>query len=396
MTVSHWRRSASPARIDCDAVVIGAGITGVSAALAMERRGLSAHIVERHTLASGASSRNAGFLMRGCADHYSEACRMHGRELAKWLWRLTEENLASLRALGADKLPSFRNVPSCLLALEISQEADLLRSCVQMEADGFEARWINSGVDRLWATGRIRGALVNPHDASVNSWELMTMLAGRLRRPIHENAEVFAIEQVRGSSTVRVCTADAELHAPHVLVCTNAYVPLLLPDFERFVTPRRGQMLALRFPDDSVRLDASYYFNHGSEYVRQTPDGTIVFGGCRTYHADREVGYEDRITPWVQADIERWANDLLGGGWQATSRWAGTMGFSRDGLPIVAAAPSFASGRVWFCGGFTGHGMSMGHKTAELAVAAMLDGAEHPFTLERFKRLRPRAAFAGR
>ena len=30
------------------------------------------------------------------------------------------------------------------------------------------------------------------------------------------------------------------------------------------------------------------------------------------------------------------------------------------------------------------------------AVAAMLDGVEQPFTLERFKRLRPRAAFAGR
>ena len=141
MTVSHWRRSASPARIDCDAVVVGAGITGVSAALAMERRGLDVRIVERHTLATGASARNAGFLMRGCADHYSEACRIHGRELSKWLWRLTEENLASLRALGADQLPSFRSVPSCLLAMEISQEADLLRSCVQMEADGFEARF---------------------------------------------------------------------------------------------------------------------------------------------------------------------------------------------------------------------------------------------------------------
>lgn len=396
MTVSHWRRSVPPARIDCDVVVVGGGITGVSAALAFERRGLDVHVVERHTLAAGASSRNAGFLMRGCADHYSEACRLHGRDQAKWLWRLTEDNLTSLRALGVDKLPSYRNVPSYLLAMEISQEADLLRSCVQMEADGFEAPWVNSGTDRLWATGRIRGALVNPHDASVNPWELMTLLASRLRRPIHENAEVFAIDELEGPSGVRVRTADADLIAPHVLVCTNAYAPLLMPEFERYVMPRRGQMIALRFADSPVRLDASYYFNYGSEYVRQTPDGTIVFGGCRTYHADREVGYEDRVTPWVQADIERWATDLLGAGYEVTARWAGIMGFSRDGLPIVAPSPGFPSGRVWFCGGFTGHGMSMGHKTAELAVEAMLDGAEHPFGLDRFKRSRPRAAFASR
>jgi hypothetical protein len=57
------------------------------------------------------------------------------------------------------------------------------------------------------------------------------------------------------------------------------------------------------------------------------------------------------------------------------------MGFSVTGLPVVkrvgteleAAAP------VWFCGGFTGHGMSMAYETTRIAVGVMLDGAENPF-----------------
>ncbi len=380
MTISHWRRTSTPTRIDCDAVVIGAGIAGVSAALEFQRRGLSVRILERFTLASGASSRNAGFLMRGCADHYAEASRLYGRDRARDLWKFTEDNLAALRAEGAPNLPSFRNISSKLLALDQAQHDELHCSATMLRDDGFDVGWEVTGDDTIWKSGRVRGALVNPGDASVNPWELMQLLAGKLGHPIDQNQEVFAIEPRETAVCVR--TADHDYHAPRILVCTNAYAPLLFPSLDHLITPRRGQMLALRFPHSrAVRLDASYYFNHGSEYVRQTPpppngDGTIVFGGCRTYHADREVGYEDRTTPWVQDDIEKWVTELLGSGYEITARWAGTMGFSQDGLPIVGPVPEIdqARKRIWFCGGFTGHGMSSGFLTAKSAACAMVEG----------------------
>lgn len=377
MTVSHWRRSPAPSRVMCDAVVVGAGIAGISAALAFQRRGLSVRVIERHTLGSGASCRNAGFLMRGSADHYAAAAELYGRDRARRLWRFNEENLAALRAEGAESLASFRNVPSKLLALDPAQEAELKWSAEMLRTDGFNAAWESEGDDAVWRSGRVIGALVNPDDASVNSWELMRLLASRLAKPVDENHEVFAVEPE--GSAVRVRTPDHDFLAPRVLVCTNAYGPLLFPSLEGAVTPRRGQMIAVRFPPGrGVRLGASYYFNHGSEYTRQTPDGTIVFGGCRTYHAEREVGYEDRTTPWVQGAIEQWVRDLLGDGYEVTARWAGTMGFTSDGLPIVGPVPGVdpERKRVWFCGGFTGHGMSVGWLTARGAAEAMMDGRE--------------------
>lgn len=380
MTVSHWRRSPTPARVECDALVIGAGIAGVSAALAFQRRGLSVRVLERHTLGWGASGRNAGFLMRGNADHYAAACELYGRERARRLWRFSEENLAALRAEGIESLASYRRVPSKLLALDGPQREELKRSADLLAADGFAVGWEESGGDAVWRSGRILGALVNPDDASVNPWELMRLLAERLAEPVDENQEVLAVEA--DDAAVRVRTADHEFRASRVLVCTNAYGPLLFPALESLVTPRRGQMIALRYPEArGVRLDASYYFNHGSEYTRQTPDGTIVFGGCRTYHAEREVGYEDLTTPWVQESIERWAVDMMGDGFEVTARWAGTMGFTPDGQPIVGPIPGIDEPRrrVWFCGGFTGHGMSIGHLTARRAAEAMLDGTDSPF-----------------
>lgn len=368
-------------------------------------------VLERHALASGASSRNAGFLMRGAACHYAEAIDLYGRQSARDLWRFTEANLEGLRQEGCESLASYRRVPSMLLALKgggsneawepdvayaQANRAGLERSLSLMREDGLEVGWLTPGTaeapsDSAWKSGRIACALVNPGDGSVNSYELMKLLAGKLgvhpalgtkvSSPILENQEVFAIEP--GGTKTLVRSADFTIRCERVLVATNAYVSLLLPQFENLVTPRRGQMLSLA--PNGRTLGASYYANDGSEYFRQATDGTIVVGGCRTYFAEKEVGFEDRTTTHVQNALESFARTMLGyrkdETLPITSRWAGTMGFSPDGLPLIG--PIAPSSSIWFCGGFTGHGMSMGYKAAHEAVDAMLNGREPLFPLSR-------------
>ena len=392
MTVSYWRRHADkPTKIEADLCVIGAGVAGVSAALEGEARGLKVVLLERHALASGASSRNAGFLMRGCADHYADAIRVYGHERARSLWAWTEDNLRLLRTLGIESLASYRRVPSALLALNAAQEAELHESSVLLARDGFRVGWKTAAEvpesqrDLAWAGGRIRAALYNPEDASVNPVELMRMLARGLKSPIHDHQEVFGID-ASSDRAVEVLTGNMRVQAARVLVCTNAYAGLLSAELGRLVTPRRGQMMALSIP--GARLDASYYANHGSEYFRQTSEGQVVLGGCRTYFAEHETGYEDRTTERVQSALERFAGEVLGldkrRDWTITARWSGTMGFSPDGLPLVGPVRDLdARGRVHFCGGFTGHGMSLGAKTARHAVERMLEGGESLFGMER-------------
>ncbi len=398
MTVSHWRRSTRPRDIEREVVVIGAGVCGVSAALHLQRRGVPCAVLERYTVGSGASQRNAGFLMRGAADNYAAAVGEFGRERARLAWRWTEENLAGLRAEGIERLVSYRAVPSCLLALTGEELGDLRASRAMMQEDGFEVGWVERGEDSIWrsAEARALGGLLNPVDASVNPHELMAMLAGGLSEPVIENQEACEITSEGGRVVVR--TSDAQVRCRNVLVCTNAYGPLLLPRLAGLVLPRRGQMAAVNAP--GARLDCSYYVNHGSEYLRQTPDGTIVVGGCRTYHAEREVGYDDTTTDYVQRDIERFARRMLGTDFEITARWAGTMGFTPDGLPLIGPVAAgdgggWPEGSVWFCGGFTGHGMSMAHRTSRAAVEAMLDGAPNPLPLSRFPIARPDAGAGG-
>lgn len=390
MTISHWRRSHALGTVRGDAIVVGAGICGLSAALHLERRGLVVHVVERGTIGCGASSRNAGFLMRGAAESYARAAEIHGRDTARLLWRWTEENLAGLRAEGVESLPSTRRVPSCLLAMDEAERDELARSRDMLREDGFEVGWLDPGRcgDSIWAgTGERRplAGLLNPADAACNPVEVLTHLAHRLSRPVWEGQETIAIEPGEGARDLEVRTTDGRFVAPRVLVCVNAYAGLLLPSLTPLVHPKRGQMLAFR--DESIRLDYSYYARFGYDYVRRAADGAIVIGGCRDRFVDTEVGLEDRTTDEVQAEIERLAKRLLGVRLDCASilqRWAGTMAMTADGLPIIAPVHGpWLSGSVWFCGAFNGHGMSMAHRAARAAVDAMMGDDRSLFGLDR-------------
>ena len=189
MTVSHWRvqhsgmtgGSGLPSRADL--VVLGGGVAGVSAALEAERRGMETLVLERRRVAWEASGRNAGFLMRGMAESYAVAVEQYGRERAKHAWRISEENLRSLVALGVDGLRSFQRIPSVIVATSEDEREKLRESLRLLREDGFDALWLDDGADALWESGIGLGGLVNPHDGAVNPVEMMRFLAGKLRSP---------------------------------------------------------------------------------------------------------------------------------------------------------------------------------------------------------------------
>ncbi len=394
MSVSYWRRGAGVTEPAADVVVIGAGICGVSAALALERRGLSVIVLEKGSLACGASGRNAGFLMRGCAENYAAACETYGRDRAARLWRFTEQNLEALRAEGADTLPGVQRIPSCLLAMEETEAGELARSAAMLREDGFDVGWVDpvsAPRDLVWNHARALCGLINPNDGAANSVQLLRFLASKLRTPIWEGRSVLDIRE--SSVGVTIETQAERVHAARAIVCVNSYLSRLMPAHADLVRPVRGQMLALRPRAPHPGLAMSYYANHGYEYFRQTVDGTIVLGGGRKQHAADEVGYEDTTTDPVQSFLEAFARDTFAVEFDVIARWSGVMGFSADGLPLMG--PVSEPGNVWFCGGFTGHGMSMGFLAAQQCVSAMLDRVPVEFPLPPAHQKHPTSRRAG-
>ncbi len=377
MSVSHWRRVKQPLEAPrCHTVVIGSGITGLSAAYELAKREQHVHILERHTLGWGASSRNAGFLMRGVAESYAHVAERFGRETARLVWQWSQDNLALLGSrYQIETLGSYQARPSAIVAMSPAEAEELQTSAELMSTDGFECEIQTMGSDTIWWNLMPELALINPHDAAINPWEMVQRMRETLlerysdRVTITENAEVTDI------ADGAVYTAEAMYPCERVLVCTNAWAHELLPRLGSLVTPNRGQMMAINAPD--ITLGASYYLNRGSEYIRQTLDGTIILGGKRTFREADERTTSTAVTADIQNELEQYARQVLKVEFTVLSRWAGTMGFSPSGLPIIARAQEMP-GEVWFCGGLTGHGMSLGARTAQAAVMAMLGEEDAP------------------
>src|SRR3954470_2867126 len=98
-----------------DVAIVGAGITGCSAALRLAEGGLSVRVHDARGIAEGASGRNGGFALRGGAARYDVARETYGAEAAKQLWLRTQGALDRLEAVAGD---AFRRTGSLRLAAD--------------------------------------------------------------------------------------------------------------------------------------------------------------------------------------------------------------------------------------------------------------------------------------
>src|SRR3954447_14094574 len=139
---------------DPDIEIVGAGITGISAALTLAAAGKRIRVHDARGVASGASGRNGGFALRGGAMAYDQAREQLGGERAAQYWRATESALDRLPSLGG---AAGRRTGSVRLAVDDVEAEQLRREFEALREDGFAVEW-RTGV----AAGGFPGAIFHP------------------------------------------------------------------------------------------------------------------------------------------------------------------------------------------------------------------------------------------
>ena len=125
---------------DYDVVIVGGGVIGAAAAYYLAKRdGLKICLLESNTIASQASGRNAGMVLRGIQTYYNECVRRFGRDNAEFIYKFAEENQSlieefqnvSTRDLGFERSGSY------ILADSIEELEELEESYELLKEDGF-------------------------------------------------------------------------------------------------------------------------------------------------------------------------------------------------------------------------------------------------------------------
>ncbi len=368
---------AAPVEIETELCIVGGGIIGAGLAHWAAQQGLSGVVVEAREAALGASGRNAGFVLSGIAASYDVAVQHYGRDAARELWALSIENRNVMLAL-AEQFGVFHWRCGCLLLAESVAEAEALeRSATLLHEDGFAGTFV---ADALHERGFFAG-LQRAEDGVTQPAALSRALLQQSGFDTIFGSPVLSIEE--SSEGVIVRSARATVRARWAMLATNAWSATLHPYFEGKVTPMRGQVYVTE--PAPMSFDTAGYSHYGYWYFRQVPTperpgyGRWLIGGGRHLHFDTENNkLSEQPSAPVQADLEAWTARHFPEFAEVpiAQRWAGVMGFTADGLPLVGTLPDHK--RVGFAVGFNGHGMGLGVLVAKQALALLLEGTPTP------------------
>ena len=364
MDIPYWLEDASPARATTslegpvDVAIVGAGVTGCSAALRLAEAGLRVRVHDARAIAEGASGRNGGFALGGGAARYDVARETYGAERAASYWRWTEGALDRMVELDGDAL---RRTGSYRLAGDEEERQGIRLEYEALREDGFEAEWLEDVPGG--AAGHFHGAISHPHDCAIQPARFVRRLAGLATAAGAEIREHDPVDDL------------GALDAERVLVATDGYGHGLVPELSDLIWPTRGQMVASE-PLGRVLYDRPHYARQGFDYWQQLPDGRILLGGFRDVSILDELTDVEETTSSIQSSLESFLYELAGERVQVTHRWAGIFGLTQDMLPLVGPVPG-RDGKVWVAGGYSGHGNVLGFACGALVADAIL-GRESP------------------
>ena len=387
--VRPWPSGDASLPAAVDVLVVGAGYTGLSAALTLAEAGREVLVLDRLLAGEAASSRNAGFVGRSLLGGFGQ--------MAKKLGIAETVTLHS----GAEEAYDFavdlmgRLSVDCHLAhrgrlLPVWNQAQYDQTAAEFELQRRHLR-IEGGMlseselaQELRVSGA-RGALLIENTSSVHP--------GMYHAGLRRAAEAAGARVTGGCAVTHLAreadgfavrTGRGSFRAREVVIATNAYTGGLTPWFRRRLVRSTATMAACEardpallkslVPGDRTYIDYSrYQFN----FWRIAPDAPsrLLFGGQTGLMFKRP----EEIALLLQADLERIFPPLEGT--RFTHLWRGEVAFTMDRLPHLGVHEG-----VHFALGCNAAGLPMGtwigHKVA-LKLLGDPDGAT-PYDGRRF------------
>ncbi len=340
-----------------DVCIVGAGFTGLNAAIALAEKGLKVIVLEAHRAGFGASGRNGGQVSTGYNRSQRWLEKQMGRENARRVWDISEESKDLLRKQVAAFGPEAMYKPGVAhgeySAGELRESHDEIAYLAthygydQIEPMGRE-QYSELVKSPLYVGGSLdRGA---GHIHPLRYVLALARQAEAKGATIYEMTEVTDIQQ---GAPARIVTKTGTVTADHVVIAANGYLPPMLPAINARVMPINSFIAATEplgerqravLAEDIAVADAKFVVN----YYRFGEDGRFLFGGREAY----TLGFPQDISTALIKRMCTLFPQLEG--IKVDYVWGGTLGITMSRLPCIQRiAPNIISGA-----GFSGHGVA--------------------------------------
>ncbi len=382
--------------MQADVAVIGAGYTGLSAALHLAEAGYSVVVIDAEAPGWGASGRNGGQVIPGL--------KYDPQTLRKMFGAAQGDRLVAAVGAAPDLVFSLieRHGIACepvragwlQPAVSTATMAIIEERARQWAAEGAGTRVLDSAeTARLTGSRMYQGALLDPRGGTVQPLAYARGLAQAAQRAgarIFANSRATGLEQVLGAW--RVATAAGSVRAPKIVLAVNAYADALHPALRRSVVPIPSFQVATETLPQPL-LETILPGGHAASDMRLLLRYFRVFRGRLVMGA--RGSFAANPPPRLMARMRRAIAEIYpqAAGLRLAYAWGGMVAVTADHLPHLHEPSSGLLAGL----GYNGRGVAMatlmGKVLAERALgtpAASLDFPVSPLQeikLHRFSRM---------
>lgn len=384
---SYWRQTEGAPRqprlegdLRAEVAVVGAGITGLTAARLLAAAGRRVVVLEQEAIGAGTSGSTSAHVTQVPDRRFHRLVSDFGRDSARRVVESTGAALGQIaRFVQEDGIDcDFARIPAFLYTERGGDLQEIDREAEAASEAGMEARRL--GPDEVPLPFRVVGAVRFEGQARFHA---MKYLAGLARSATAAGARIFEgtrVREVRDGEPCRVETDRGVVSADRVLFATHTPAGLSLLHGE--LEPMRSYVMAVRLrdrrPPDGLFFDTAEPYR----YTRLQPDprgAVLIVGGADHHTGEGEPGESYReLEEYVRS---RWDVESV------VARWSAQLYEPPDGLPLIGGALS--SSRVFLATGYSGTGLVFGTLGGMMMADAAL-GRPNPWEdLYRTSRLKP-------
>jgi gamma-glutamylputrescine oxidase len=381
---SYYAASSNP-QPDCpelegdlstDVCIIGAGITGCSAALHLAERGYSVAVIEAERVGWGASGRSGGQKIFGFGCDMSKLRRLVGQDDARRLWDMSIESVELLDDLVA------RHGIDCDLAnghlhaaIKPRQQRELEHWCEELSRDyGYDGIEILTGerLRKIVNSERYIAGLFDPRSGHVHPLNYTLGLAEAARQAGARFFEGTRATRIEPGANPSVQTPRGRVRAKQVLLCANAHLDGLVPRLWRRIMPVGTYIVATEPLGEAVAHDllpsnaAVADINFVLDYFRLSADHRMLYGGRVSYSKIEPLSIKHSI----RARMAKVFPQL--GEARVDYAWGGYVAITENRAPHFGRLEP----NIYFAQGFSGHGIALCGLAGKLMAEAIAGTAE--------------------
>ncbi|MBU6425721.1 MAG: FAD-binding oxidoreductase [Rhodospirillales bacterium] len=383
-----FRASALAQDIETETVIVGGGISGVSAALHLAERGQSPVLLEAQEIGWGASGRNGGQVLPGFSASMHKLSNLIGLDNSRKLWNMSVEAVELLHArIQRHAIPCDPHNGYLHAALKPRQVRAL-------QEDQEELAKLGAPVGRLLQGAELRARLDSPRyiaaleDKLAGHVHPLNYTLGLARAAQEAGARIFEhtkVEKIESGSTITLHAGGHKIRAKFLIIAGGAYLNGLETKLSGYVMPVGTYVMATEPRADVPALipgnEAVADTNFVLDYFRRSADDRLLFGG--------RVSYSKLPPPNLGAAMLARAVAVFPQlkGAKAEFAWGGFVDITRNRAPHFGRlAPN-----ILFLQGFSGHGLALTGLAGKLAAEVVAGQAER---FDVFTRI-PHARFPG-